>query len=129
MVSAAHEAVLVVDAMGEQLAVQGLGTVLEMKNVFISTFEVHIETGSSDQVAVAFGDGTRMVVVKMVRINRVPEQFVHERVISVHPITEKYVSPSRRLLDPRLEGSNGNEPVRVSKREAKGTQPPHRHAG
>jgi hypothetical protein len=88
MVSAAHEAVLVVDAMGEQLTMQGLGAVLEMKDVFITTLEVDIETGSGDEVAVAFGDGTRMVVVEMVGINRVPEQLVHERVIAVHPITE-----------------------------------------
>jgi len=74
MVSAAHEAVLVVDAMGEQLTMQGLGAVLEMKDVFITTLEVDIETGSGDEVAVAFGDGTRMVVVEMVGINRVPEQ-------------------------------------------------------
>ena len=65
------DAVLVVEPVVEQLAVERLGSILEVEPVLVAALEVHVEAGGGDEVAVALGERSRMVGVEVLLVDGV----------------------------------------------------------
>jgi hypothetical protein len=109
VIAASDESVLVVDAMCEQLAMERLRSVLQVKAIFVTTLDVDVEPGSPDEMSIAFSDCTRMVGAEVRRIDRVTEELAHELVITICLIAQRYGVPVGRLLQRWFECSDGDK--------------------